>query len=267
MQIPLSVYANFAHPRLRMRMLHSANERIEKVAEYAHSLNAFAEAKAKCDITDDHFSANAPQFAHAIQTISSEIGDRPLRYLEIGCFEGLSLVFAALLTDGNCELTAADLFLGSEDGFGTYGKRFTNNMRLFGLTEKLQILRGASQSTLPSLSSSGAKFDVIFIDGAHSALEVMIDACNSWKMLEPGGLLIFDDYLWELAEKYWEYVEDYWDIPKNAVDRFIDLVGDDCEIFDAYYQVILRKSPNSRVLQQNTAELSFVEEVRLARLE
>ena len=41
-----------------------------------------------------------------------------------------------------------------------------------------------------------AAFDFVYIDGSHQAADVLEDAVLSFRLLRPGGILIFDDYLW-----------------------------------------------------------------------
>ena len=60
----------------------------------------------------------------------------------------------------------------------------------------------ASESGLALLALLGrapaeeveSAFDLVFIDGGHGSHEVLQDAVLCWRMLKPGGVLIFDDY-------------------------------------------------------------------------
>ena len=54
-----------------------------------------------------------------------------------------------------------------------------------------------------------------------------MDSVLSWNLLKPGGILIFDDYLW-MPDSYKSLT------PKLAVDSFI-------EVFEDYVEVILDK--------------------------
>jgi len=40
-------------------------------------------------------------------------------------------------------------------------------------------------------------FDFIYIDGDHTAEGVLQDAVLAWRLLKAGGIMAFDDYLWE----------------------------------------------------------------------
>jgi hypothetical protein len=39
-------------------------------------------------------------------------------------------------------------------------------------------------------------FNFIYIDGDHTALQTALDGLNAFKVLEPGGVMAFDDYEW-----------------------------------------------------------------------
>jgi hypothetical protein len=44
--------------------------------------------------------------------------------------------------------------------------------------------------------ASHARYDLIYVDGAHDAASVFVDAAYAWQGLDVGGVLIFDDYRW-----------------------------------------------------------------------
>ena len=77
-------------------------------------------------------------------------------------------------------------------------------------------------------------YDFIYIDGDHTAQAVFIDASLAWKALKPGGIMAFDDYLWEL------------DAPINmrpqaAIDLFIILMKDHLTLIGTGSQIWIRK--------------------------
>jgi len=55
-------------------------------------------------------------------------------------------------------------------------------------------IKGWSQEVLPKLSGGDDRFDVIYVDGDHSAAGVNRDCVLSWPLLAPGGIMIIDDY-------------------------------------------------------------------------
>ena len=40
-------------------------------------------------------------------------------------------------------------------------------------------------------------YDLIYIDGSHNCPDVYVDAFYSFKFLKKGGILLFDDFLWQ----------------------------------------------------------------------
>lgn len=92
-----------------------------------------------------------------------------------------------------------------------------------------------SRSALSSLQSSGARFELVYVDGSHLALDVLVDAALSWPLLVDGGILVFDDYLWaELGDE--PLVR-----PGPAIDAFLTLVEGKYERIIGGHQVAVRK--------------------------
>lgn len=76
-----------------------------------------------------------------------------------------------------------------------------------------------------------AFFDFIYVDGDHTAEQVLRDAVNADKALKVGGLLAFDDYAWGLGE----------DRPKTAVDAFLSCYAKRYEVLELGLQAWARK--------------------------
>ncbi len=77
-------------------------------------------------------------------------------------------------------------------------------------------------------------YDFIYIDGSHTALDVLTDACMAWPLLKPQGLMVFDDYMWGDPR-------DILHRPKPAIDAFCNLFAEEAEIVHVGYQLVLRK--------------------------
>ncbi len=155
-----------------------------------------------------------------------------VRYLEIGVFEGRSAIWMLenILTHPSARLTAIDIF--SDD----LQERFAGNIDKSGFRDKVEIVKGKSQEKLRELPLES--YDLIYIDGSHRAKHVYLDAALSWGILKEGGLLIFDDYLWNI-----EIPVDL--IPKGSIDTFLMAFGDEIELLHHGYQVVVRKSKRS----------------------
>jgi len=62
-----------------------------------------------------------------------------------------------------------------------------------GLSNHFDLIEDFSYNTLPDLLHKGRKFDLVYIDGSHLFEDVFIDFFYLSKMLNPLGLLLFDD--------------------------------------------------------------------------
>lgn len=163
-----------------------------------------------------------------------------IHVLEIGSFEGKSTVWFIdnLLGNEKSTITCIDpwtKYSQDEDSFNSYDKEetewdfrshyetFIHNINLSGKFDQVSINKGYSHSILPKMISEGKKYDIIFIDGNHTAPFVLTDAVMGWYLLKENGIIIFDDYLWGEPE--------FLNSPKIAIDAFV-------EIFKGYSEVI-----------------------------
>ena len=163
--------------------------------------------------------------------------------LEIGSFEGASATrFLTLLP--RARITCVDPFTGEACGgpeyygnVATIEARFDANMASFG--SRVEKIVSRSIPALDALSQAGRTFDVIYIDGDHARDAVLLDSVLAWRLLKEDGVLIWDDYLWNLST----------DRPQPAIDAFISLNKDSLSIVSVGDQVIVRKSADSRMTE------------------
>jgi Methyltransferase domain len=181
---------------------------------------------------DYHFTTNwfTPHIRVWEEILKEFSGKADLRYLEIGVFEGRSFIWMLenVLTHPSARLTAVDVFADDLED------RFVNNIKKSGFGDKVEILKGKSQEMLRQLPRES--YDIIYIDGSHRAKHVFLDAALSWDLLKHGGLLIFDDYLWNINL----FPVDL--IPKGTIDNFLMAFGEEMELVHQGYQLIVRKT-------------------------
>ncbi len=187
--------------------------------------------------TQDWFSYHIPLWKRVLEPFVA----KPIRALEIGVFEGRSAVWLLdhVLTHPESTFTWIDPFIGPTHRVGIdhpndLEARFRNNIGRFG--GKTQGYVGRSQEVLREFSS--VRFDLIYIDGAHFAPDVLADAVLSWPLLRSGGLMGFDDYGW----RPWAKLQKS---PALAVDVFMAVMAGQFEVVHRGYQVWLRKLPES----------------------
>jgi predicted O-methyltransferase YrrM len=116
-------------------------------------------------------------------------------YLEIGSYEGLSTL-NILHNYKNSKVTAVDLWsqsnINSESlnaNFNEVEKRFDENLDGY----KFKKIKNDSVVALRELLKKNKVFDFIYIDGAHNGEDILCDAIESFKLLNNGGIIIFDD--------------------------------------------------------------------------
>jgi predicted O-methyltransferase YrrM len=149
----------------------------------------------------EHADRHAPQFSenwfeHNIPHWERWLGDfrgRPgLRALEIGSFEGRSTLWLCehILTADDSRIDCLDLF-ATDPVYGDYHARFRANTAAHA--HKIREFPGDSFTGLRRVEGG---YDIVYIDGWHSAFGALADGVMSWPLLKVGGVMIFDDYLW-----------------------------------------------------------------------
>ena len=127
-------------------------------------------------------------------------GRGPLNILEIGSYEGRSTCWFLdyLMEHPASRLTCADQW-AQRSGTRTYSENmqtvfdtFSQNVQASGKAAQVQVRRGNSRDTLPKIE--GELFDLIYVDGDHSADGVWFDTQQAHRLLKPGGMILWDDY-------------------------------------------------------------------------
>ena len=79
-------------------------------------------------------------------------------------------------------------------------KNFDNNIAIAKKSAmhecNLKKIKSQSFPALLSLINNKEKFDFIYVDACHKACSVLRDAVLSYELLTDGGVMVFDDYLW-----------------------------------------------------------------------
>ncbi len=180
----------------------------------------------KYNFTTDWFTTHIRLW----KKVLADFKNKPnIHYLEIGVFEGRSLIWMLenILTHPTAKATALDIFPRKlQEGF-------LANLSLSGFTDKVTVIKGASQNKLKNLSPHS--FDIIYIDGDHIAPSVLTDAILSWPLLKKEGILIFDDYHWKETKSPPDKR------PKIAIDAFINNFRQYIEIIQVCKQYIIKK--------------------------
>lgn len=158
----------------------------------------------------------------------------PLRVLQIGVFSGDATEW--LLKNRNIEsIDDVDTWEGGPDHDGM-AIDFAEVERMYDtrMAGEDRVVKHKTTSDL-FFASNNKTYNFIYIDGDHTAIQTALDALNSWRVLEVGGVLAFDDYQWghpDLERK---------DMPKDGIDAFLHTVRGQYSVVLSGYQVWVRK--------------------------
>jgi len=166
--------------------------------------------KAETDyqFSNEWFNGNKVIWSQLLQQLN------PSRILEVGSYEGQSTAYIieSLAKDSDIEIHCIDSWEGSiehkqggssEANMIEVEARFAHNMKTaidqVSHKVKLELHKGLSNKELPKLIANDMQeyFDFIYIDGSHQAPDVLFDAILGFELLRVGGIMAFDDYLWQ----------------------------------------------------------------------
>jgi predicted O-methyltransferase YrrM len=191
------------------------------------------------EFTIDWFSRNIPAWKWAM---APYVGRPGLQYLEVGMYEGRSVVWMLenVLTHPTARVTGLDLFWDLTEYSPELYARFESNIRLACGEDKITTYVGFSQEELRKLPLY--TYDIIYIDGSHAGPHVLEDAVLSLRLLKDGGLIIFDDYFWNSDDPKYELSSDT-ELrgPKLAIDTFLKFFGEQFQVIYKKDQVMLVK--------------------------
>lgn len=106
--------------------------------------------------------------------------NKKFNYLEIGTYEGLSLLYV-LHKYKKINATGIDVI----NILNKKVKSFKN----------LRMLKSDSIIALRKLNQKKKRFDYIYVDGFHHGEHTIVDAIESFKLLQYQGIMIFDDFM------------------------------------------------------------------------
>ena len=176
--------------------------------------------------TEDYFTRCIPHWERLFFGELAWDPEAPRHVVEIGSFEGRSTLWflERLLRHPDSRITCIDTFAGgAEHSAGqTEGlhERFLANLAESGQARKAEVLRMDSFAGLTRLLSSGARADLVYVDGSHEAPDVLADLVLAFRLLLPGGVILCDDYLWSREETP---RADILTCPKLAIDAFTNI--------------------------------------------
>jgi predicted O-methyltransferase YrrM len=125
----------------------------------------------------------------------------------------------------------------SQEDMDAVQQRFVRNMEKLGNLKAVcwNAIREPSVMALGEMIQESYVFEFIYIDGSHQAKDVLTDACMAWQVLRPGGIMVFDDYLW--GDK-----RDVLHRPKLAIDAFVNIFAEDLTVLHVGNQLVVKRN-------------------------
>ena len=134
-------------------------------------------------------------------TFMREFAERPVVYVEIGCWAGASANWAArrILTEPRSIGVGIDPYLPNHrhDAVEMLNvKRCAAERLSEAIGKRWTWMYEPSMSALPKLRSviGRRRVDALYIDGVHEMEYVLTDFLLAWQYLRTGSIVIFDDY-------------------------------------------------------------------------
>jgi predicted O-methyltransferase YrrM len=186
--------------------------------------------------TCDWTTSRIPGWVEALESYR----ETPAQVLEIGSWEGRSALFFLNYLPKS-HVVCVDTFGGNfEHQLDEYfaalvpdiEARFDANVAAFG--DRVEKLKGPSSRLLPQLGIAGRRFDIAYIDGSHFAADVYSDAVLTWSLMKRRGIVILDDYDWDL-------MNDERERPRLGIDAFLKVIDGEYDVIHCSYQMMIAK--------------------------
>lgn len=182
------------------------------------------------------------------ERLTQNLRGKKLQILEIGAFEGASTTWILdnLMSHADSTLTSIDTFEGGMEhqeadkadkyDIASLETRFRSNVAKCEQVGKLKVVKARSDDALVELRAKRARFDFVYIDASHVAIDVLHDAVMSWWMLDTEGTMVFDDFTWK------GYVDDCYN-PRVAIQSFLKCTAQEVKTQQVESQMWVTKVP------------------------
>jgi len=143
-----------------------------------------------------------PEEGRYIQKLVSDLD--PTVTLEIGMAFGISSLY---ICDALKRKDATKhIIIDPQDSAAPWFKIGLNNLRKSGYGNIIEHLDMRSHEALPQLLSRGQKIDFALVDGWHTFDYAFVDFFYIDKILNVGGVVVFDDADWPSIRKLCRYI-------------------------------------------------------------
>ena len=193
--------------------------------------------------TNDLPQGSKTQYVNVIQYFKNNYHkvkfDKKINVLEIGTYTGTSLI-EIVKSIPNSFGIGVDLWksydennlLSNVDSLQVKNS-FFHNVNASELQDRIKGIQSESKEALLQFIKDGTTFDFIYVDGSHLLLDAYLDIVLSWQILDKGGILVIDDYLYKK--------DTILESPFEAVNHFLNLYKEQYKLLDVGYRVFLQK--------------------------
>jgi predicted O-methyltransferase YrrM len=184
-----------------------------------------------------------------VSMLSNFIKQPSCEILEIGTFAGTSVI-GMLQYLPNARATTIDPWTSYEEKeCGTeinteclknmvqnnVEKVFYENVCKSGFREKVTAIKGDSAFVLMDLLRQNKKYDFIYVDGSHKAIDCYVDCLLSWQLLNNNGIMGIDDYLYKIS------LTDEFENVMKGVDHFLEKIKGQYHMLENGYRIFIKK--------------------------
>ena len=170
----------------------------------------------------------------------NHIDNKDTKILEIGTYTGISLINIIKLIPNSIGYGLDKWQSYEENELLTQidnlqvEKSFYNNIHNQGLSNRIFGIKSSSTDKLIEFIKNKVQFNFIYIDGSHLLLDCYTDLVMSWNILEKGGIIVIDDYLYKKDENILNS-------PFEAVNHFLKAFKEQYKLLNIGYRIFLEK--------------------------
>ena len=237
---------------------HIKNELIERNFEWASKLSWESRAKKLLDEhilqekleykgiynwTNDLPFGHKQYFLEAIDYFNSNytkvLNKEQIRVLEVGTYTGISLINIIKLIPNSIGfgldkwINYNEIELLENMDELQVESSFYKNISVEGLEERIKGIKGDSSEVLYEMLLNKQMYDFIYVDGSHLAFDCYSDLIQSWEILNKGGLIAIDDYLYNIGDTV--------NSPFEGVNHFLKKYEGEYKLLHKGYRVFLEK--------------------------
>jgi hypothetical protein len=189
--------------------------------------------------TNDLPEGSRDIFIDMINQFNTNNTNNSPRVLEIGTYTGMSLIELLKRIPGSIGTVIDPWVKYDENGLLQkmgdlkVEESFYHNVEVAKLTERVKVRKGESSNILIEMIKNGEMFDFIYVDGSHLMLDCHVDLILSFQVLEKGGMMVIDDYLYNINTPL--------ESPFEGVNRFLVKMNGRYQLINKGYRVFLVK--------------------------